>query len=166
MNHSPSKYTQIALLVITIAFFVHPIATLAQDTAATAPAAQENGSREIGALSLQEREQRQLNRLNENLALSSHQQKQIKQVLAERDASLATLRNDSSLTPEDKHAKMADVSQSSAAKIRTLLTVDQQPLYDDLLASQQQYREQSRGTSTVASQSAPPAFGAAATSGF
>jgi hypothetical protein len=153
MNRTKSKYTRIALLVIGSVLVAQPVVTLAQNTA---------------VLSLEEREQRQLNALNENLSLSlsSHQLKQIKQVLADRDASLAVLRNDSSLAPEDRHAKMADIWQSSSVKIRTLLTADQQPLYDDLLASQQQDREQARVTSTVASQSVPPSTEAAVAPAF
>jgi periplasmic protein CpxP/Spy len=168
METAQKKIKRMTVLAIYSAALIAPLAVLAQDTPATPPlppAGQTAGggpggsSRGPSSLSPEEREQRQLDALNDRLTLTADQQTQIKQVLVDRDAKLAALRDDDSVAPEDKRAKAADITQDSSAKIRALLTPDQQPQYDDFLAHQRQ-RGQGRGGNggygTPPPPSAPP----------
>jgi periplasmic protein CpxP/Spy len=149
MKTAQNQIKRMALLAIYSAALAAPLAVCAQDTPAPPPPAEQGGgagasSRGPSNLSPEEREQRQLDALTDRLTLTADQQTQIKQVLVDRDARLAALRGDDSVAPEDKRAKAGDISQDSSAKIRALLTPDQQPQYDDFLAHQRQ-RGQGRG---------------------
>jgi len=47
---------------------------------------------------------------------------------------MMTLRNDTSLSQDDRRSKMMDIRKSSQDKIRAILTDDQKTKYDALLA--------------------------------
>lgn len=84
----------------------------------------------------------QVKRLSDRLNLTSDQQSKIKPILEDQRTQMEAVRNDSSLSREDRMAKMRTIRQSSTAKVRDTLNDDQKKQYD---AMQQEMRERRRG---------------------
>lgn len=81
---------------------------------------------------------RQVRHMTKKLNLTADQQQQLLPILTERNQQMQAIRNDSSLSQQDRHAKMLAVREDSQSKIKTMLTPDQQKTYDGML---QQARE-------------------------
>lgn len=82
--------------------------------------------------------ERQLEFLTKKLNLTSDQQTQIKAINDDSRKQMMALRDDSSLSQDDRRSKMMDLHKSSQDKIRGVLTDDQKTKYDEL---QSQMRE-------------------------
>ncbi len=102
-----------------------------QTPAAPAPQAQTDSARSAGPRQLDPN--RQVRTLAKRLSLSADQQQQILPVLADRDQQLQAIRNDSSLSPKDRHEKMLALRQDSRNKIKARLTQEQKQAYDQML---------------------------------
>ena len=85
--------------------------------------------------------QEQLNRLNKKLNLTADQQKQILPILTARQEQMHSIWSDSSLSREDRQAKMHAAREDSDSKIRAVLTDTQKQTYDQM---QQQMREREK----------------------
>jgi len=85
-----------------------------------------NGTRGGGA--------RQLEMLTKRLDLTGDQQTQVKAIQEDAGKQMMALRNDTSLSQDDRRSKMMDIRKSSQDKIRAILTDDQKTKYDALLA--------------------------------
>jgi Spy/CpxP family protein refolding chaperone len=72
----------------------------------------------------------QLDHLSHDLKLTDDQKAQIKPILQEQAKKFQALHQDTSLSPEDMHAKFHEIRQSTMKQIRPLLTADQQKKYD------------------------------------
>jgi len=77
---------------------------------------------------------RQLEMLTKRLDLTADQQTQVKAIDEDTGKQMMTLRNDTSLSQDDRRSKMMDIRKSSQDKIRAILTDDQKTKYDALLA--------------------------------
>jgi protein CpxP len=75
---------------------------------------------------------RQIRVLTKRLNLNADQQGQILSILNDRAQQVQALRADSSLSSQDRHAKMREIREASATKIRALLTADQQQTFDQM----------------------------------
>jgi hypothetical protein len=73
-----------------------------------------------------------LERLSKRLNLSADQQTKIKPILEDQQKQMESLRQDSSVSPQDRHAKMAELQQSSSGQIRAVLNEDQQKKFDKM----------------------------------
>jgi Spy/CpxP family protein refolding chaperone len=82
--------------------------------------------------------QRQVNRLAKRLNLTEDQKNQILPILTDRQQQMKSIHEDSSLSPQDRRAKMRTVWEDSDAKIKAVLNDDQKQKYDQM---QQQRRE-------------------------
>jgi len=89
--------------------------------------------------------QRQLRHLTRELNLNSGQQQQVGQILRERDAQVAAIRQNTSLTPEQMRRQAGPVMRESEAKLRAVLNQQQQQKFDAMHAEQKQKMEQRRG---------------------
>lgn len=76
---------------------------------------------------------RQSKHLAKRLNLTPDQENQIEPILADRIQQSQAIRSDSSLSPKDRAAKMRALRQDSEAKIKSVLTSDQQQKYDQML---------------------------------
>ena len=85
--------------------------------------------------------QEQLDRLSKKLNLTADQQKQILPILKARQEQMHTIWSDSSLSREDRQAKMHAVREDSDTKIRAVLTDSEKQTYDQM---QQQMREREK----------------------
>jgi Spy/CpxP family protein refolding chaperone len=75
---------------------------------------------------------RQAKHLAKRLNLTPEQENQIQPILADRMQQMQAIRNDASLSKEDRVAKIKALHQDSEAKIKSVLTGDQQQKYDQL----------------------------------
>lgn len=83
----------------------------------------------------------QVQRLNKRLNLTADQQNQILPILTARSDQMQSIRADSSLSPQDRYAKMRAVREEGDSKIRALLTDSQKQTYDQ---RQQHMRERAK----------------------
>jgi Spy/CpxP family protein refolding chaperone len=98
---------------------------MAQDTAAPAPQPGPRAGRMQG---------RQLEMLTEKLNLTADQQTQVKAIDGDTAKQMMAVREDSSLSQDDRRSKMMDIRKASQDKIRAILTDDQKTKYDALQA--------------------------------
>ena len=80
----------------------------------------------------------QVARMTKRYNLSADQQAQIKPILANQQQQMQALRQDSSLSREDKMAKMKSIHEDSSSKIQALLNDSQKQKF----AQDQQRRQQ------------------------
>jgi Spy/CpxP family protein refolding chaperone len=76
----------------------------------------------------------QLGMLTKRLDLTADQQEKIKPILADRQAQMKALHEDTATAGADKRTKMKSIMDSTNAKIRAVLTPDQQTKFDQMQA--------------------------------
>ena len=84
----------------------------------------------------------QLKHLTKKLKLSDEQQTKLKPILEDQHKQMDQLREDSSLSRQDKFSKMQDIRQSSDTQIKSVLNEDQQKNFDKMRAEQQDRMKQ------------------------
>ena len=82
--------------------------------------------------------QQQLDRMTEALTLTADQQTAIKAILDQSMKDNMALRQDTSLSDDDRMAKMRSIREAQTAKIKAVLTDDQKTKYDAMMAAQRQ----------------------------
>ena len=92
-------------------------------------------------------------KLSKKLNLSSDQQAKVQGILENQQQQMQSLRQDTSLSKEDKRAKVADLRQSTSSQIRALLNGDQQKKFDEMEKKHEQ--RMAKHTKKSDSQSAP-----------
>ena len=76
--------------------------------------------------------QQHLDHLSQMLNLTDDQKAKVKPILEDTDTQAQSLRKDTSLSPQDRMAKMRDLHEKSMTQIRGLLTADQQTKLDSM----------------------------------
>ncbi len=95
--------------------------------------------------------------LTKKLKLTSDQQTKVQAVLQSQQTQMETLRQDSSLSQQDRRAKMMDIHQSSDTQIRGLLDSTQQPKWDEMQAKREQWMQKGKqGGVEDGDQKSPP----------
>ena len=122
------------------------IPMMAQDPAPAAPQGQ-MGPRGRGM------QGQQLEMLTQKLNLTADQQTQVKAIDEDTGKQMLAVRNDTSLSQDDKRTKMMGIRKSSQDKIRALLTDDQKTKYD---AMQAEMREKMKERQQGGAPAAPP----------
>jgi Spy/CpxP family protein refolding chaperone len=117
------------------------IPMVAQDAAPAGPPPGQMGPRGGGA--------GQLEMLTKRLDLTTDQQAKVKTIQEDSGKQMMTLRNDTTMSQDDKRAKMMDIRKSSSDKIRAILTDDQKTKYDALQAEMRE-RMKERGQAGMA----------------
>ncbi|HXB61261.1 MAG TPA: hypothetical protein VNU94_00245 [Acidobacteriaceae bacterium] len=148
------KITRMALLTVCSAALTAPLALFAQDAPPPPlPPASQNGGDSGGPGShhggdrmadMQQREQHQQEMLATRLNLTADQQATVKQIYADSDAKMMALHSDDSIPWDQKRPKMMAIMQDRTAAIRNVLTPQQQPQYDAIIA-EMKARMQDRG---------------------
>ena len=80
----------------------------------------------------------QVSRLSQRLNLSDDQKTQARGLLQSRLDKMNALMQDSSISREDRHSRMAEIRHSTSAQIRGLLNEDQQKKYDAMEKEREQ----------------------------
>ena len=78
----------------------------------------------------------QLKHLSKKLNLSDDQQAKLKPILEDQRKQMDGIRNDSSLSREDRFSKMQELRQSSDTQIKSVLNDDQQKNFDKMREEQ------------------------------
>jgi periplasmic protein CpxP/Spy len=86
--------------------------------------------------------QRQTRFLARQLGLSRTQVAQIRPIIANRQQQIQILRNDQSLAPRDRRARVQEVAQDSRNRIEALLTDSQKQQFEQMLADRRARRQQ------------------------
>src|ERR1700751_5865818 len=87
-----------------------------------------------------------------HLNLNADQQAKVTDILKSEQSQMETLHSDSSLSQQDRRAKMMDIHKTSNDQIRGLLNPDQQKKFDEM----QSHREQMMQGHHPAGEMAPP----------
>lgn len=97
---------------------------------------------------------RQMKHLTRMLNLSDSQQAQIRPIVDDHDKQMRQLWDDTSLTPQDRRAKMRDINQDYRAKVESVLNDQQKQQFEQMLQERQEHR---RGGPPPADAQQPPA---------
>lgn len=91
-----------------------------------------------------------LQRMTQQLDLTSDQQEKIKPILENESTQMQGLRADSSLSQEDRMAKMKQIRETTTSQINPILTADQQKKYAEMMT------HMGRGRGPAQGQTPPP----------
>lgn len=95
---------------------------------------------------------KEVQRMTKKLNLTADQQNQILPILTSRQQQMESIRNDNSLSSQDRRAKFRAVREDSDAKIRAVLNDDQKSKYDQM-QKQMHERHQEHSNQNPGSQS-------------
>ena len=87
-----------------------------------------------------EQQQRQLDRMTSQLGLTPDQVTQVRLIQADSHTKMMAMRDDTSMSQDDKRSKMMSMRQAEQSKIRGVLTDDQKTRYDAMLKQMQEGR--------------------------
>jgi len=94
--------------------------------------------------------------LTKKLNLTPDQVTQVKAIDQDGRTQMTALHQDTTLAPADKMQKMKAIHEGQTAKIRAILTDDQKPKFDKIVAEQQERMEHHRGPQGDSNQAPPP----------
>jgi len=146
------------LLVLVAAGLISITAPFAaaQDSPSTdqqSPPSQDNGRGRHGPPDPARRTQE----LTKQLKLTSDQQTKVQDVLQSESSQMESLHQDTSLSQQDRHAKMMDIHKSSDTQIRALLDSTQQKKWDEMQARREQWgQNRHHGPPDAGDRQAPP----------
>jgi len=154
MKASSLRVAMLGLCTMTMAA---PMALRAQDQSAPPPPPQSDGTQPGGRPNMEQMQERQIEHLTKALSLTPDQVSQVRAIDADTMSKMTALRQDTSTPREQKRDKMMQIRSESQAKVRTILTDEQKPKYDALLAKERERMEQRRqGGGAPQDQPAPP----------
>jgi protein CpxP len=102
-------------------------------------------------------EAHQLEHMQKHLNLTADQTTQVKAIFADTDTQMSALRQDTSTPRDQKWAQMKSIHEASQSKIRAVLTDDQKPKFDAMVAHQHERMENHHGGSGGPTPPPPPA---------
>jgi protein CpxP len=148
------------LLVLVAASLISiaPRFAAAQDSPSNdqqAAPAQGNGMHRRGMPDPAERTQE----LTRKLKLTSDQQTKVTDIFQSAHTQMESLHQDSSLSQDDRRAKMMEIRKGADSQVRAILDSTQQKKWDEMQAKREQHMENRRGGSPDAGsgqQSPPP----------
>src|SRR3984885_3230408 len=118
-----SIITLLAASIISIA----PLAVAQDAPSNNQPSAQENGGGHRGPMDPAQRTQELTKKLN----LTSDQQTKVQQIIQSEHSQMESLHQDSSLSQQDRRAKMMDIHTGTNSQVRALLDPNQQKKWED-----------------------------------
>lgn len=115
---------------------------------AQAPPSQDQGEAEHQGAGMHNRRmdpQQQLERMSKHLNLTEDQKAKVKPILEQQAEQMQSLRQDTSLSQQDRRAKFQEIHQNAMSQIRPLLNENQQKKFDKMMEKQEERRSQRRG---------------------
>ena len=109
------------------------LAVLVGGTAVYAQMGQQQGGGQWGHGQPMTADQR-LQRMSQQLNLSDAQQQQIKPILENESKQMDSLREDTSLSQQDRWSKMTQIRQETSSQIKPILNSDQQQKYEEMMS--------------------------------
>jgi periplasmic protein CpxP/Spy len=80
-------------------------------------------------------------RLTKQLGLSADQQAKVLDTFKSEQSQMEALRSDSSVSQDDRRAKMMDIHKSTNDQVRSVLNQDQQKKWDEMQSRREQWQE-------------------------
>ncbi len=153
-----SRMFRTAVVVLCSAGLSLGAAVAQQETAPPPPPDQQQGPPPNGQMQGARRmdPERRVEMLQRRLDLNDSQTAQVRQIFTESRAQMETLRSNASLAPEDRQAQIMTLHQGEQARIRAVLTPDQQAKFD---AMQARMRERHSGEGGQGAPPPPPPSG-------
>jgi Spy/CpxP family protein refolding chaperone len=96
-----------------------------------------------------------LQRLTQQLNLTSEQQQQIKPILENEVSQMQSAHQDNSLSQQDRMAKMQQIQHSAATQIKPILNPEQQTKFDQMMSHQGGHGRSGRGQAPPPDQQNP-----------
>lgn len=149
-----TKHMRSAALALC-AFAVASAPVWAQATQ-DAPPPQSDGSAPPPHARGEHMQERHLEMMTKHLNLTTDQVAQVKAIDEDGRTQMMALRNDTATAPANKHAKMKAIHEAQTAKIRAILTDEQKPKFDQMIARQQEHMDHRRGPGGDGNQPPPP----------
>ena len=125
-------------LIVSGLLFVASLAVAQEDKAndvQSAPSTQQSGHGRHRGMDPTKR----VEQLTKQLNLTSDQQSKVQGILQQQQTSMQSLRQASSLSQQDRRAKMMDMRSATDTQIRGLLTGEQQQKWDQMQKDHQQH---------------------------
>jgi len=95
--------------------------------------------------------------LTKQLNLTSDQQAKVQEIFQSEHSQMESLRENSSLSQQDRRAKMMDIHKSTDTQIRALLDSTQQKKWDEMQAKREQWgQHRGHGAPNSGDQPGPP----------
>jgi Spy/CpxP family protein refolding chaperone len=132
------KHCLLALMLAGLVYAVSPSA-IAQNTQSNDQSAPAGGPPEHGRGHFDPARQTEM--LTKHLNLTSEQQPKVLEILKSEQSQMQNLRSDTSLSQQDRRAKMMEIRKTSNEQIRALLDSDQQKKWDEMQARHEQWQE-------------------------
>ncbi len=150
-NSSRSNFAPAARRILLAACFAAaPALLFAQEPGNTQNETQApppSGMRDGG-----EMQQRQIDHLTKALNLSPDQVTQVKAIQNDGRQQALALRQNTSLSPQDKHSQMMALHQAEMTKVEAILTPEQKTKFEEMRSNMEQRRQEHQG----AEQTPPP----------
>ena len=89
--------------------------------------------------------ERRVEQMQRHLNLNDSQTAQVRQIFSESHGQMESIRSNASLAPEDRRAQMMSLHQGEQARIRAVLTPDQQAKFDAMQAKMRERRAEEGG---------------------
>jgi len=118
----------VRFLLVAFAFATLSLPVPAQN--APAGATGEGQGKHHGMPSVEQRVQH----LTKALNLSEDQQAKVKSILEDQQKQMGSLKQDTSMSQQDRHAKFQQIHEASSQKIHDVLNDDQKAQFDQMLA--------------------------------
>jgi protein CpxP len=146
MTKQAGMYGMRTALLALCTLTVSAIPAMAQDnTPPPPPAGQDGGPGGMGGhRDPAQMQARQLEMMTKHLNLTPDQVTQVKAIDDAQHSQMAAMRGDTSMSREDKRSKMMAMRQDREAKIRAVLTDDQKPKFDAMVAKEKERMERRR----------------------
>jgi protein CpxP len=134
-----------SLLILVAAGLISTAATFAtaqdsQSNGQPSPPPQDNAMRRHGPDPAERAAE-----LTKKLKLTSDQQPKVLDALQSEHSQMESLHQDSSLSQQDRHAKMMEIHKSTDEQIRGLLDPTQQKKWDEMQAKREQWMQNRHG---------------------
>jgi protein CpxP len=156
MNLFHKPMMRAAVLALCTATLSAAPMMMAQDNTAPPPQQQDNQAPPPGRHGRGMRSGRQVEMLTRRLNLTPDQVTQVKAIDDDQISQMKALRDDTSTSKDDKRSKMMAIHQASQDKIRNVLTDEQKPKYDAMLAKMQSRRHNRHGGDEGGAPAPPP----------
>ena len=156
MNFATNRMRSTALALCALAVGTTPMWSQATQDAPPPPQSDASAPPQQRGGHMQER---RIEMMTKHLGLTPDQVTQVKAIDQDGRTQMMAVHEDTSLAPADKHAKMKAIHEGQTAKVRAILTDDQKPKFDAMLAREREHMENHRnGEGRSGEPSAPPAF--------
>ena len=130
--------------LLTAAMLLLSVAVFAQASAPQDQGAEEGGHQAAGMRRHMDPQQ-QLDHLSKQLNLNDDQKQKVKPLLDQQAEQMQSLRQDTSLSQQDRRAKFQEIHQSTMSQIRSVLDEKQQKKFDKTMQKQEERRAHRMG---------------------